>query len=84
LIKEISLDDAERKNLIKDEHLRPEPVPFGYLNKEWLALKAQIQYGDELWEFMSPDESWAELCGRAGICIVRDGEVGASIVTMEN
>jgi hypothetical protein len=84
-MKEISLDEAERRNLIKDERLGPEPVPFGFLNKEPLEFKAQIQDGDELWQFMSPDDSWAEMCGRAGICIVkRDGEIGASIVTMGN
>ena len=43
-----------------------------------------LQEGDELWEFRSPRESWANMAGRAGIALVRNGEVVASIVTRMN
>ena len=42
-VKKVSLEDTERKYLKKIERLGPDSVPFGYLSKEWLALKAQIQ-----------------------------------------
>jgi hypothetical protein len=56
--------------------------PFGYQNAKWEALKAKIVNGDELWEFSSPPESWRSLAGRAGVALVRDGEVIDSIVTI--
>ena len=80
----ISIDEAEREYLVEDELLGPEPVPFGFQFEEWSALKGQFQEEDELWEFSSPFETWENLGGTAGICIVRDGEVVDSIVTMMN
>ena len=49
-----------------------------------LDFKSKIQEGDELWRFSSPQESWEHLAGRAGICIVRDGEITDSLVTIMN
>jgi len=46
-----------------------------------LQFNEQLQEGDELWEFVSPPETWKHLCGRAGICIVRKGEVIDSYIT---
>jgi len=43
-----------------------------------------MQEGDELWEFCSSWESWQKLAGRAGIALVRNGEVVASVDTMMN
>jgi hypothetical protein len=43
-----------------------------------------VQPGDELCEFRSPPESWAQLCGRAGVLILRNGQVKAQLVQMMN
>jgi hypothetical protein len=45
---------------------------------------AQMQPGDELWAFSSSTVSWQNLCGRAGIALVRGGEVVASMITKMN
>jgi len=79
-----TVEECERKHLIEDERLGPAPVPFGFQHREWMDFKRQIKKGDELWEFCSPPETWKHLCGRAGICIVRDGEIIAIIVTIMN
>lgn len=34
-----------------------------------------IQDGDVVWRFRSPRESWTHLAGRAGLALVRDGQV---------
>jgi len=47
-------------------------------------MLAQMEEGDELWEFRSPVESWEHLAGRAGIALVRQGEIINFIVTMMN
>src|SRR5438105_4131275 len=51
-------------------------------NPEYLLSK--MQDGDELWEFCSPPDSWAHMAGRAGIALVRGGNVLDSIVSMRN
>jgi len=44
--------------------LYPEAArPFGFLNRQWEALKVEIKPGDELWSFCSPTESWQQLAG---------------------
>jgi hypothetical protein len=47
-------------------------------------LKADMQPNDELWTFSSPPRTWEDLAGRAGIALVRDGQVIEVIVTMLN
>ena len=59
-------------------------IPFGFTNWQWVTLKSKMIPGDELWEFRSPPDSWAHLCGRAGVSLVRDGQVIDSIVTLMN
>jgi hypothetical protein len=43
-----------------------------------------MEPGDELWAFSSPPETWQHLCGRAGIALVRNGEVIEAMTTMMN
>jgi hypothetical protein len=59
-------------------------VPFGYQNAVWRTLVESMQEGDELWEYCSSDDSWEHLAGRAGIALVRNGEVIDSILTVMN
>ena len=84
LTKQITLEQAEIDFLVQDDRISPDPVPFGFNNHHWNQLKSELQDGDELWLFSSPKKTWQNLCGRAGICIVRDGEVIKSMVTMMN
>ncbi|MDQ7780518.1 MAG: hypothetical protein RDV41_12555 [Planctomycetota bacterium] len=79
-----TVEECEKNYLVKDERLGPNPVPFGFQNQKWLELKQRMQEGDELWEYCSPPETWKAFCGRAGVCVVRNGEVIDSISTMMN
>lgn len=77
----ITFQEAEAKHLIIDERLGAEPIAFGFINNQWEELKSIYQEGDELWEFYSPGKAWDKLMGRAGYCLIRDGEIIADIVT---
>ncbi len=55
-----------------------------WVEKRWKPFVAQMQPGDELWRFSSPGHTWANLAGRAGYAIVRDGEIVHSLVTLMN
>jgi hypothetical protein len=85
----ITVEEAERLHpgLAGDSRAERHPhivKPFGFQSGEWEALKAQIEPGDQLLEYATSADSWAHLAGRAGIKLVRDGEVIADIVTMMN
>jgi hypothetical protein len=84
LKRKLTVEQAEAENMIAIERLGPKPVPFGFCNRDWHNLLAQMQPGDELWEFSSSGESWQNLCGRAGVALVRGGEVVASMITSMN
>ncbi len=77
-----SIDQIEAEHLVTDERLGPDPVPFGFQNAKWVEFRQAIQDGDELWEFSSPPGTWRNLCGRAGIALVRQGEIMDSILPM--
>lgn len=40
------------------------------LRDDWVRVFGVIQEDDEIWEFESPGDYWACLCGRAGIALV--------------
>ncbi|MBV9852882.1 MAG: hypothetical protein JO250_24750 [Armatimonadetes bacterium] len=50
----------------------------------WDRFVAQLQEGDEFWAYSSPAEDWQHLHGEEGYAILRDGEVIAKWVTLEN
>lgn len=96
LIERKTIESIERENTRRAEDLReaerrcsPERIaallkPFGYSNDEWEVLKASMQPSDELWTFASSSASWRALAGRAGVALVRDGNIVATIITMKN
>lgn len=84
LKKKTTIEKAEQDHLVTDKRLGPKPVPFGFINDRWEKFKAGIRIGDELWEFVSPAESWDKLAGRAGFCIVRQGRIIDAIITRLN
>ena len=84
LERKVTIEEAEARNMVRDSRLGTQGVPFGFTNQQWKALVARMVEGDELWEFNSPADTWQNLCGRAGIALVRNGEVIDAIITMMN
>lgn len=50
-------------------------VPFGHCHREWGALKARMEPGDEVWFWSSDEESWRRMMGWEGMALVRRGEI---------
>ena len=88
LQKPISITEAEADYPgITDDRVKRFPdaaKPFGFMNAEWEALKADMQPGDELWTFSSSAKSWRSLAGRAGIALVRNGTPIETLVSVMN
>jgi len=86
LQKKVTVEEAEQDNLVKDDQLGPDPVPFGFSNDEWRQLLSLKEEGDDLWEFRSPPETWDKkhMAGRQGYALIRDCRVIATIITLMN
>lgn len=69
-----SIEEVEAENMVSDERLGSKPVPFGFSHGLWRQLLSKMQPGDELWTFSTSEESWANMSGRAGISLVRNGK----------
>lgn len=52
--------------------------------KAVLGKDYELQPGDRVFAFCSPDETWNDLCGRSGFLIVREGKIVEVVVTMMN
>ncbi len=76
--------EAEAAHMVRLEKLGPDPIAFGFQNGQWREVLALLQPGDELWNYSSPSETWQNLAGRAGIAVVRDGKVVATLMTLMN
>ncbi len=74
----ISVQEAEKKYTI---NVNGQRIPFGSFRYQWKNLLKQKKWRDELYEFRSPDDSWAALSGVEGIALTRKGKIIADIVT---
>ena len=84
LQRRVTVADAEAAHMHAVPRCGADPVPFGYLHRDWVRLLSRMREGDELWEYDSPPETWGYLCGRAGYAVVRQGKVVAVLETEMN
>jgi hypothetical protein len=80
----LTVAEAEARYLVLDERLGSEPIPFGFNHDRWQEMLGRSEPGDEIWEYSSPRELWAQMMGRSGIALVRRGEVVDSFVRRMN
>jgi len=77
LIRRLTVAEAETHRItpngVRSEDLPPLEKPFGRMDKQWEKLKAEMQPGDELWEFAGPVHG--------GVALIRNGEVVDAIMT---
>jgi hypothetical protein len=59
LIRKATVADWENESLF-------ERVPLGYCNREWEALKAKMEPGDEVWFWSTDEDSWNRMMGWRG------------------
>jgi hypothetical protein len=87
-IRDMNKDWLRRKLTIEEEkalYLRvTSGIPSGALVSHLKNFLAHRQDRDELWEFSTSEDSWKIMAGRAGIAIVRSGEIFDRITTQMN
>jgi hypothetical protein len=76
---ELELSDFNKQKLLeRSEHFKQ------WEATKWLPFIADLLPDDEVWRFHSPPETWANLCGRAGYVVIRDGQIIRTLTTMRN
>jgi hypothetical protein len=78
LKRKLTVEQAEVEHMVTAAQLGPKPIPFGFCNRQWKDMIAQMQPDDELWEF---SHVAGPLCGVGGIALVRNGEIVAHMRT---
>lgn len=78
-IASLGLSEATKQKLLNDS----EPLKR-WIEAKWKPFIAEMMPGDELWKFRSPGTTWANMAGRAGYAIVREGKIVRSLVTLMN
>lgn len=77
LIRQMTMADIERAEVVHDPLGAAPALPFGHLNPAWETFKEQVATGDEIWSFRlanvedSPDDN------ADGYAVVRDGRIVA-------
>lgn len=51
LQQQVTVQEAETENLVTNAELGPDPVPFGFIHKEWRQMVEAMRPDDELWTF---------------------------------
>ena len=80
LQKKVTTKIARSKFRDNNEILKTDSALFDFENYDWEHLKSDMKVGDELWTYSSPEKTWENLCGRGGVCIVRDGKIIKSVL----
>jgi hypothetical protein len=53
-------------------------------SKNLEELEEKIKEGYEIWEFESPPDTWKNLCGCAGVCLVKSGIITKIALVKKN
>lgn len=80
----LTVDEIENREPARSTDGYPQLQSFGVGSKLWEQWKQNMQPSDRIVEFQSPPDSWAQLAGRAGFALVRDGKVVDTLVTRMN
>lgn len=54
--------------------------PFGNMTEKWREFVRQIEPGDELWSFETPEKMIVNKTGAIGYAILRDGETVDTLI----
>ena len=78
-VAETELSDDNKRKLVANSERREQ-----WDVEKWQPFITDLLPEDEVWRFQSPPTTWAKMCGCAGYCVVRNGRILRSLVTIRN
>lgn len=82
LLRETTVEEIEKEEIVSDPLGAVPPLPFGHLNAMWSRFKSRLAPGDAVWRFSAHwKEGWGAPQVREGYVIVRSNDVGAHFET---
>lgn len=82
LLREMSIEEIEKSEMVSDPLGAAPPLPFGHLNGPWSHFKSGLAPDNTVWYFSAPwDDGWGSPEVREGYVIVRTDGVGSHFMT---
>ncbi len=75
LVRQVTIEEVERTNLIQDPMEAVPNIPFGHCNARWVVFKDSLQENETLWEFESTRFELKGVQAMWGYAVKRDGRV---------
>ena len=75
LLRQVTVDEVERTNLIHDPLEAVPTIPFGHCNARWVLFRDSLQANETLWEFESTRSELAGVRAMWGYAVKREGTV---------
>ena len=75
LLRQVTVDEVERTNLIHDPLEAVPNIPFGHCNARWFFFRDSLQANETLWEFESTRSELAGVQAMWGYAVKREGKV---------
>jgi hypothetical protein len=75
LLRQVTVDEVERTNLIHDPLEAVPNIPFGHCNARWVLFKDSLQANETLWEFESTRSELAGVQAMWGYAVKGEGKV---------
>lgn len=75
LLRQVTVDEVERINLIHDPLEAVPNIPFGHCNACWVLFRDSLHANETLWEFESTRSELAGVRAMWGYAVKREGKV---------
>jgi hypothetical protein len=75
LLRQVTVDEVERTNLIHDPLEAVPNIPFGHCNARWVLFRDSLQANETLWEFESTRSELAGVQAMWGYAVRGEGKV---------
>ena len=75
LLRQVTVDEVERTNLIHDPLEAVPNIPFGHCNARWVLFRDSLQTNETLWEFESTRSELAGVQAMWGYAVRGEGKV---------
>ena len=75
LLRQVTVDEVERTNLIQDPLEAVPNIPFGHCNARWVLFRDSLQANETLWEFESTRSELAGVQAMWGYAVRGEGKV---------